>query len=114
MIQLPKLEAEGIQPERCGLLFLATPHSGTTAADWNNFLFSVAETFVGVRRETIQRLKSYNPMSAMDKEDFLKLTPCPSFRCLAEGTKMEIARTNQFVRKPFVMANTLFLLTFDI
>jgi hypothetical protein len=89
---------EGITLSQCGILFLATPHTGSTKADWNNFLVGVAEAFAGIRPETVVQLKSFNTASVWDKKAFLKLTPRPPFRCFAEGRKMRVKGTDQHVR----------------
>src|SRR5438034_5145027 len=97
MIRLPSADGQRIKLDQCGLLFLSTPHSGTTRADWNGFLVAVAETVAGVRPATLDQLKSFNPASVWDQKDFLNLKPTPPFRCLAEGCKTHIGRTNQYV-----------------
>ena len=97
MTQLPNPNFGGISLEQCGILFLATPHTGSTNADWSNFLKAVAHTVAGVRQETVAALESFSPDSIWDKQAFLNLKPCPHFRCLAEGQKMRVAGTNQHV-----------------
>lgn len=97
MSQLPTSNITGITLSQCGLVFLATPHTGTTKADWNSFLVAAAGTVVGVRPEVVSYLQSFNPASVWDKKAFLKLDPRPPFRCFAEGRKKLINGTYQHV-----------------
>ncbi|KAF4626234.1 hypothetical protein G7Y89_g11926 [Cudoniella acicularis] len=97
MILLQASRFEGIQLDQCGLLFLSTPHSGTTVADWQDFLVALAGTFANVRQSTLKRLESFNPMSASDKEGFLALDPCPTYRCLAEGKMTKIKGISKYI-----------------
>jgi len=98
MAQLPNSNFSGVSLEQCGLLFLATPHTGSTKADWSNFLTAVAHTVTGVRPETVTALESFSTESVWDKQAFFNLKPRPHFRCLAEGRKMPVAGTYQHVR----------------
>jgi hypothetical protein len=104
MICLPKSGIKGIKLEQCSLLFLATPHSGTTRADWSNLLVALAGTLASVRKDTIESLESFNRMSLSDKQEFLTLTPCPLFRCLAEGEMITIKGMRQQVSALHAMA----------
>jgi hypothetical protein len=79
-----------IQLDQCGLLFLATPHSGTTEATWNQLILAIADTVVSVRLDRVKLLEAFNPASVSDKENFFNLKPCPHYRCLAEGKKTTI------------------------
>ncbi|KAF4450191.1 hypothetical protein F53441_6625 [Fusarium austroafricanum] len=88
-------DCKGITLSQCGILFLATPHNGSTKADWNNFLVATAHAIGGVRSETVSILKSFNTASVWDTSAFLNLSPCPPFRCYAEGLKMRVKGTNQ-------------------
>lgn len=97
MSQLPTSNIKGITLSQCGLVFLATPHTGTTKADWSNFIVAAAGTVAGVRPEVVSYLQSFNPASVWDKKAFLKLSPRPPFRCFAEGRKKLIKGTYQHV-----------------
>ncbi|KAF5012463.1 hypothetical protein FDECE_1515 [Fusarium decemcellulare] len=88
--EIPASSIKGIELSRCGLIFLATPHSGSTQADWNNFVVAAAGAVAGVRQEVVDRLKAFNPASVWDKKAFLNLDPRPPFRCYAEGEKTHI------------------------
>ncbi|KAJ3538330.1 hypothetical protein NM208_g5949 [Fusarium decemcellulare] len=88
--EIPASSVRGIELSRCGLVFLATPHSGATQADWNNFVVAAAGVVAGVRQEVVSRLKAFNPETVWDKRAFLNLDPRPPFRCFAEGRKMDI------------------------
>ncbi|KAH7190862.1 hypothetical protein DER44DRAFT_707818 [Fusarium oxysporum] len=81
----------------CGIVFLATPHSGSTKADWNNFLVAAAHVIGGVRPETVRTLQSFNTASVWDTTAFLQLRPCPPFRCFAEGLRMPVKGTLQHI-----------------
>ncbi|CVK85068.1 uncharacterized protein FMAN_01986 [Fusarium mangiferae] len=88
---------QNIKLSQCGILFLATPHSGSTKADWSNFIVAVTHTLGGVRPETVKTLESFNTASVWDTAEFLNLDPCPPFRCFAEGLKMRVKGTNQHI-----------------
>ncbi|UPK94698.1 hypothetical protein LCI18_005633 [Fusarium solani-melongenae] len=97
MSQLPASNIKGSTLSQCGLVFLATPHTGTTKADWCNFIVAAAGAVAGVRPEVVSLLQSFNPASVWDKKAFLKLSPRPPFRCFAEGCKKPIKGTYQHV-----------------
>ncbi|KAI8659743.1 hypothetical protein NCS56_01192100 [Fusarium sp. Ph1] len=97
MSQLPTSNIKGITLSQCGLVFLATPHTGTTKADWSDFIVAAAGTVAGVRPEVVSYLQSFNPASVWDKKAFLKLSPRPPFRCFAEGRKKLMKGTHQHV-----------------
>jgi hypothetical protein len=98
MVRLPKANnCPGIKLERCGLLFLGTPHSGSGSADWNKFLVALAVTVADVRQDTIDLLKSFNSTSVWDKKDFEDLDSQPPVKCFAEGRKTIVKGTEQYV-----------------
>ncbi|KAF5982761.1 hypothetical protein FBULB1_4151 [Fusarium bulbicola] len=82
---------------QCAIVFLATPHSGSTKADWSNFLVATANLIGGVRQETVKILQSFNTASVWDTAAFLGLDPCPPFRCYAEGAMMDVKGTHQLI-----------------
>ncbi|KAL8721376.1 MAG: hypothetical protein Q9225_001923 [Loekoesia sp. 1 TL-2023] len=83
---------DGIKLELCGLIFLSTPHSGTTGADWNQFLLNLSEMTLGVRSHAIvDELKSFNPSSVDSEEDFAAMSKVPPFHCFCEGDKTSVA-----------------------
>ena len=83
---------DGLRLKHCGLLFLSTPHSGTTQADWNTFLMSVSELTVGVRSEAIvDQLRSFNPASVDSEDAFSAMERIPPMYCLVEGEKTKVA-----------------------
>ncbi|KAF5254431.1 hypothetical protein FANTH_689 [Fusarium anthophilum] len=88
---------QNIKLPQCGIVFLATPHSGSTKADWSNFIVATAHTIGGVRPETVKILESFNTTSVWDTAEFLNLDPCPPFRCFAEGLKMRVKGTKQHI-----------------
>lgn len=104
---------EGITLSKCGIIFLATPHTGSGAADWNDFLVAVANTVAGVRPEIVNILKSFNTYSVWDKKAFFDLNPQPPFRCFAEARKMVVRSTRKHVRAPgsILMRTTIDLIT---
>jgi hypothetical protein len=86
MIQLGREPShhEGISLKQCGLLFLATPHSGATPADWNPYLTQLAE-LAGLRAVTMTRLlEAFNTNSVIAKREFSRLHPAPPFICVYE------------------------------
>lgn len=97
MSQLPTSNVKGITLSNTGLVFLATPHTGTTRADWGDFLVAVAAVTSGLRKHVLDSLRAFNPESVWDKKAFLKLEPRPPFKCFAEGRRMKIKGTLQHV-----------------
>ncbi|KAJ2990949.1 hypothetical protein NUW58_g2706 [Xylaria curta] len=80
---------DGLDPKCCGLLFLATPHSGSLSAIWNGYLVQLAQ-LTGLRaRDFIQILGAFNNSSRMSKRDFGRLEPPIPFECLYETRKMK-------------------------
>ncbi len=90
----------GITPNRCGLLFLATPHSGASIADWNKYLVDLAELVFGVRSNAIvDNLRSFNPFSVESKEAFLSLPVVPPYFCLCETKMAKVAGNYKIVSR---------------
>ncbi|RSL76994.1 hypothetical protein CEP51_009454 [Fusarium floridanum] len=79
----------GLNLSQVGLVFLATPHIGSSIADWNDFAVAAAGVFLGVRSEIVNALKSFGDSAVEDGSLFLALSPRPPFRCFAEGRKMD-------------------------
>ena len=91
---------DGIDLNLCGLVFLSTPHSGTTEADWNQFLLSISEIVLGVRSHAIvDQLKSFNPSSVDSEEEFAAMVTVPQFHCFCEGEKTMAAGRNRTASK---------------
>ena len=89
----------GIQLDKCGLVFLSTPHSGTTQADWNDFLVNLSELAFGVRsHEIVDELRSFNHSSVDSAENFSSMKPKPPFHCFCEGESASVAGRNRLVR----------------
>ena len=89
---------DGLRLKHCGLLFLSTPHSGTTEADWNNFLMSISELTIGVRSHAIVgQLRSFNPASVDSEDAFSAMERIPPMYCLVEGEKTKVAGTARTV-----------------
>ncbi|KAI9708292.1 MAG: hypothetical protein M1828_003003 [Chrysothrix sp. TS-e1954] len=87
-----------IRLDQGGALFLATPHSGTREADWNDMLLAISEQAFGVRnRDLVANLRSFNENSMASKERFSALSPPPPFYCLCEGKKVPYSRLRSFV-----------------
>ncbi|SCN65891.1 uncharacterized protein FFB20_12367 [Fusarium fujikuroi] len=82
---------------RFGIVFLATPHSGSEVADWNDFLVATAHVLGGVRIESVKTLQPFNAASVRDAQAFIRLKPCPPFRCFAEGRMMRVGHTDKHV-----------------
>ena len=98
--------------QRCGQLFLGTPHSGTTEADWNDFMVTCSEILFGLRREAIiNNLRSFNTNSLDNKERFEMINPTLSFRCLCETRMMKAKGKNRLVREPMNSIYYRFLTT---
>ncbi len=87
-----------LKPKQCGLLFLSTPHLGSQASDWGNFVPALGEV-VGVRGTLVRELKSFNPSSVDATEIFksMKLTDRPVFECLCEGQQTFAGGKNRLV-----------------
>lgn len=84
---------------RFGIVFLATPHSGSEVADWNDFLVATAHVLGGVRIESVKTLQPFNAASVRDAQAFIRLKPCPPFRCFAEGRMMRVGHTDKHVSR---------------
>jgi hypothetical protein len=104
-----KSEYQGIDLKCCGLLFLSTPHSGSTEADWNTFLVDVAELAWGVRFEILDALRAFNPMSAESQEDFANMKCHPPFDAFYETQKTSFAKLNRHVCSPSITKAKVFL-----
>ena len=88
----------GIKLDNCGLIFLSTPHSGTSQADWNDILSGLGEFAFGVRsHEIIDKLRSFNYSSVDSQENFAVMVPKPPFHCFCEGKSTSIAGVNRTV-----------------
>jgi hypothetical protein len=98
-----KQEYQGINLKSCGLLFLSTPHSGSSEADWNNFLLGIAQLSLGMRSEILNSLKSFNPLSAESQEDFANMKHQPPFAAFSETKRTKIAKFNRYVSPQAVL-----------
>lgn len=105
MIRLSTLPGNytGIGLAQCGLLFLSTPHSGTTEADYGDFLKSILTTVAGLRnKEIVKELSSFNSSSVEAKELFQHMPLKPPFECLCESSMtridLKVFRKNRLVR----------------
>src|SRR6266702_8758149 len=95
--QFPE-QYDGLDLGHCGLLFLSTPHSGATVADWNDYLVELAG-HGGIRaRDFTDLLSSFNNESRRSKELFGKIRPLPPFVCLYETRKTKVAGIAKLVR----------------
>ncbi|KAF7902359.1 hypothetical protein EAF00_002262 [Botryotinia globosa] len=96
MIELYKYgsqsEYNGISPARCALLFLSTPHSGSLEADWSDFLTDIAQLTMGVRKEIVKTLGSFNPMSTESQREFMNMNIIPPFDAFFETRVTSVAR----------------------
>ncbi|KAH8796956.1 hypothetical protein F5882DRAFT_476629 [Hyaloscypha sp. PMI_1271] len=90
-------EYKGIDLKLCGILFLSTPHSGSTDADWNNFLVNIAQITMGIRPEIVNSLRSFNPLSAEAQEDFANMKHQPPFDAFYETQRTKIAKLNRHI-----------------
>lgn len=70
---------------QCGLLFLSTPHYGTSDGDWNGLLLGLSELAFGVRgKAMVGPLSSFNDDGVASKENWENLEPMPPFYCFCE------------------------------
>ncbi|OBT73983.1 hypothetical protein VF21_05998 [Pseudogymnoascus sp. 05NY08] len=92
-----KPEYKGIQLERCGLLFLSTPHSGTTEADWNKLLLDIASVSWGVRPEIVDSLRAFNPTSSESQDQYANMKIKPPCAALYETKKTKVKGFNRHV-----------------
>jgi hypothetical protein len=107
MIRLEKFPTEGLKLEHCGLLFLATPHSGSKEANWNDLLLLLAKG-AGVARGQVfsQLLSVFNQASVNAQEQFGALVPVPPVECLYETQTTPVVGTGR------VVSGQVFLETF--
>ncbi|RSL59320.1 hypothetical protein CEP53_005862 [Fusarium sp. AF-6] len=89
LLKLAGFRYPGLNISQVGLVFLATPHIGSSIADWNDPAVAAAGIFLGVRSEIVNALKSFGDSAVEDGSLFLALSPRPPFRCFAEGRKMD-------------------------
>lgn len=89
-------EYRGVQLDRCGLLFLSTPHSGTTEADWNALLLDIANVSWGVRLEIVDSLREFNPTSE-SQDQYANMKIKPPFAALYETQKTKVGGFNRHV-----------------
>ena len=68
-----------------GVLFLATPHSGSLLAGNKDKLVNLGDIFGLTRGDLIEALKPFNDPSVASKEIFATLQPPPPYYCIAEG-----------------------------
>jgi hypothetical protein len=94
-------EYKGIDLKCCGLLFLSTPHSSSTEADWNKFLTEFAQVALGVRPEVVNLLRPFSPWSAAS-QDFATMKYHPPFDCVYETKTTVIMTFNRTVSEPSV------------
>ncbi|TVY82809.1 Protein SERAC1 [Lachnellula suecica] len=92
-----KSEYKGINLIHCGLLFLSTPHSGTTQADWNNFIVAISHLTLGVRPELKAALESFNPISATGQEEFLNMKIQPPIEAFHETQETKVKGINRHI-----------------
>lgn len=86
-----------IKTHHCGLLFLATPHSGASDADWNKRLVDIAELTFGVRSNTVDILRPFNLSSVESQDAFSNMKVIPPFFCLCESKKTKVGGTLRYV-----------------
>lgn len=102
MVELDKYgsqsEYRGVSLAKCGLLFLSTPHSGSLEADWNNFLINIAQLTLGVRKDIVKTLGSFNPMSTESQRDFMNMDIMPPFDAFYETRMTSVGKFNRQVR----------------
>ncbi|KAF7953923.1 uncharacterized protein EAE97_001321 [Botrytis byssoidea] len=96
MIELDKYgsqsEYNGISPAKCALLFLSTPRSGSLEADWSDFLTDIAQLTMGVRKEIVKTLGSFDPMSTESQREFMNMNIIPPFDAFFETRVTSVAR----------------------
>ena len=89
---------DGLKLDRCGLIFLSTPHSGTTQADWNEFLMNLSEITLGIRSHTIiDQLRSFNPSTVDAEKAFKAMARMPPLHCFCEGSNTAIVGKSRLV-----------------
>jgi hypothetical protein len=98
MIRLEKSPVDGLKLDHCGFLFLSTPHSGTTEADFNDLWLWFGKGAGVSRGQTFnQLLSSFNQASFNAKEQFADLKPVPPIECLYETQNTSVGPTNRIV-----------------
>ena len=84
---------DGVTLEQCAILFLSTPHEGTTEADYNSFLTGILKTSFGLRDDDIAKeLRSFNDSAAQAKRSWSHMDHDPPIECLTESKKTKISR----------------------
>ena len=82
----------GVTLEGCAILFLSTPHEGTTEADYSSFLTGILQRTSGLRNDEIAKeLKSFNDSAAQAKRSWNHMKHVPPVECLTESKKTKIS-----------------------
>ncbi|KAL1837347.1 hypothetical protein VTK73DRAFT_4723 [Phialemonium thermophilum] len=91
MIRLGSFPTAGLMLDRCGLLFLATPHLGTPQAEWRDLWVDIAKV-AGVKRVQAfrQLLATFNEASVNAAEQFQALKPVPPVESLYETQRTPV------------------------
>ena len=83
---------DSIELEKCAILFLSTPHEGTTEADYSSFLTGILRRTSGLRNdEIVKQLKSFNDSAAQAKRSWNHMKHVPPVECLTESKKTKIS-----------------------
>jgi pimeloyl-ACP methyl ester carboxylesterase len=89
---------DGIKLEKCGLVFLSSPHSGSMEADWNDLLANLLESTIGLRsHDILDQLRPFNHLSVDSSEAFASMKVIPPFHCFVEGNRTKIAGKDRMV-----------------
>jgi hypothetical protein len=90
----------------CALLFLSTPHSGTTEADYNEFLTDILARLSGLRKTSIvAELQSFNKSNVDATESFKYMDTQPSFSCLCESSRTKVGGQYRLVSLPTIFCH---------
>ena len=89
------LKYSGLALVKCAILFLSTPHEGTVAADFNDFLTEILKSTFGLRKDEISReLRSFNDSSIQIKRTWERMRLMkqdPPLECLTENNQTKFA-----------------------
>lgn len=98
MIRLEKFPTDGLRLQHFGLLFLATPHSGSLEANWSDLMVLLAKAGGVARGQVFTHLLApFNQVSVGAQESFGALQPIPPIECLYETQKTSVVGTGRVV-----------------
>jgi triacylglycerol esterase/lipase EstA (alpha/beta hydrolase family) len=96
---------KGLSLEKCGILFLSTPHLGSLQADRSPFIVALGEGLVGLRTGVVKELQSFNASSVDNTDMFQAMKVKPVFQCFCESEPTRVLAKDRLVRHLMLSKN---------